>query len=106
MRFQDDDITRLNGKALRARRKAMQIIFQDPYGALDPRLSVEHIIAEPLLIHGVSAGEARQTVTRMLNLVGLPARVRERFPHEFSGGQRQRVGIARALALHPQLRGV
>ena len=101
VRFQDDDITRLNGKALRARRKAMQIIFQDPYGALDPRLSVEHIIAEPLLIHGVSAGEARQTVTRMLNLVGLPARVRERFPHEFSGGQRQRVGIARALALHP-----
>ena len=101
MLFQDDDITRLNGKALRARRKAMQIIFQDPYGALDPRLSVEHIIAEPLLIHGVSAGEARQTVTRMLNLVGLPARVRERFPHEFSGGQRQRVGIARALALHP-----
>ncbi len=99
--FQDQDITRLSGKPLRARRRAMQIIFQDPYGALDPRLSVEHIIAEPLLIHGTQSAEARRTVARMLDLVGLPARDRDRFPHEFSGGQRQRIGIARALALSP-----
>ena len=81
----------------------MQIIFQDPYGALNPRMSVEDIIMEPLLIHGARAGaETRRTVGAMLELVGLPARVRDRFPHEFSGGQRQRIGIARALVLRPR----
>jgi oligopeptide/dipeptide ABC transporter ATP-binding protein len=101
--FEGEDITRLTGKALRERRRAMQIIFQDPYGALNPRMSVEQIIAEPLEIHGAAgnAAEARQTVSRMLDLVGLPTRVRNRYPHEFSGGQRQRIGIARALALRP-----
>ena len=81
----------------------MQIIFQDPYGALNPRMSVEDIIMEPLLIHGARAGaETRGQVAAMLELVGLPPRVRDRFPHEFSGGQRQRIGIARALVLHPK----
>jgi oligopeptide/dipeptide ABC transporter ATP-binding protein len=81
----------------------MQIIFQDPYGALNPRMSVEDIIMEPLLIHGARVGaETRGRVAAMLELVGLPPRVRDRFPHEFSGGQRQRIGIARALVLHPK----
>jgi oligopeptide/dipeptide ABC transporter ATP-binding protein len=101
--FDGDDITRLNHGELREKRRAMQIIFQDPYGALNPRMSVEDIIAEPLLIHGARSGaETRREVGAMLELVGLPARVRDRFPHEFSGGQRQRIGIARALVLRPK----
>ncbi len=98
-----DDITRLNHGELSEKRRSMQIIFQDPYGALNPRMSVEDIIMEPLLIHGARAGaETRRKVGAMLELVGLPARVRDRFPHEFSGGQRQRVGIALALVLRPR----
>src|SRR5690242_17545166 len=100
IRFDGSDITKLSGGALREKRRAMQIIFQDPYGALNPRMSVEDIVAEPLHIHGERG--ARDSVAAMLNLVGLPARARERFPHEFSGGQRQRIGIARALVLHPK----
>jgi oligopeptide/dipeptide ABC transporter ATP-binding protein len=101
--FDGDDITRLNHGELREKRRAMQIIFQDPYGALNPRMSVEDIIAEPLLIHGARSGaETRREVGAVLELVGLPARVRDRFPHEFSGGQRQRIGIARALVLRPK----
>jgi oligopeptide/dipeptide ABC transporter ATP-binding protein len=101
--FDGDDITRLRPAELREKRRSMQIIFQDPYGALNPRMSVEDIITEPLLIHGARAGtETRRRVGAMLELVGLPARVRERFPHEFSGGQRQRIGIARALVLRPR----
>ena len=81
----------------------MQIIFQDPYGALNPRMSVEDIIMEPLLIHGAKPdGATRALVADMLRLVGLPQRAAKRFPHEFSGGQRQRIGIARALALKPR----
>jgi oligopeptide/dipeptide ABC transporter ATP-binding protein len=103
IRFDGADITQLGAAALREKRRGMQIIFQDPYGALNPRMSVEDIIAEPLLIHGARAGaETRAQVAAMLDLVGLPARVRDRFPHEFSGGQRQRIGIARALVLHPK----
>jgi oligopeptide/dipeptide ABC transporter ATP-binding protein len=103
IRFNGEDITALGPKELRAARKGMQIVFQDPYGALNPRMSVEDIIMEPLLIHGARADVAtRAQVTEMLGLVGLPARARERFPHEFSGGQRQRIGIARALVLHPR----
>ena len=101
--FDGTDITQLGAAALREKRRSMQIIFQDPYGALNPRMSVEDIIMEPLLIHGARAGaETRGRVAAMLELVGLPPRVRDRFPHEFSGGQRQRIGIARALVLHPK----
>ena len=101
--FDGADITSLDMKAMRSKRRAMQIIFQDPYGALNPRMSVEDIIMEPLVIHGAKADAAtRALVAHMLRLVGLPQRAASRFPHEFSGGQRQRVGIARALALKPR----
>jgi oligopeptide/dipeptide ABC transporter ATP-binding protein len=103
IRFEGTDIIQLGGAALREKRRSMQIIFQDPYGALNPRMSVEEIIMEPLLIHGARANaESRRQVAAMLELVGLPPRVCDRFPHEFSGGQRQRIGIARALVLHPK----
>ncbi|HEY0419734.1 MAG TPA: oligopeptide/dipeptide ABC transporter ATP-binding protein, partial [Acetobacteraceae bacterium] len=103
IRFDGTDITGLDSRAMREHRRSMQIIFQDPYGALNPRMSVEDIVMEPLLIHGARANAAsRAKVGAMLRLVGLPARAAERFPHEFSGGQRQRVGIARALVLNPR----
>jgi len=102
--FDGQEITGLDSRALREVRRSMQIIFQDPYGALNPRMTVEDIIMEPLLIHGAKPdAAARAKVAGMLRLVGLPARAAERFPHEFSGGQRQRVGIARALVLRPRL---
>jgi oligopeptide/dipeptide ABC transporter ATP-binding protein len=100
--FDGVDITRLDAAGLREARRSMQIIFQDPYGALNPRMSVHDIVAEPLLIHGHRGTEARRKVGAMLELVGLPGRAGERFPHEFSGGQRQRIGIARALVLRPK----
>jgi oligopeptide/dipeptide ABC transporter ATP-binding protein len=101
--FDGSDITTLKGAALREHRRAMQIIFQDPFGALNPRMSIEDIIMEPLLIHGAKHDEAtRRLVDEMLRMVGLPARARDGFPHEFSGGQRQRIGIARALVLRPR----
>ena len=82
----------------------MQIIFQDPYGSLNPRLTVEEIIAEPMVIHGERFGpDLKKRVTELLGLVGLASFHSERYPHEFSGGQRQRIGIARALALNPKL---
>ncbi|MFM8617061.1 MAG: ABC transporter ATP-binding protein, partial [Alphaproteobacteria bacterium] len=103
IRFQGQEITGLGRAAMREFRRSMQIIFQDPYGALNPRMAVEDIIAEPLVIHGAKSGtETRQQVTEMLDRVGLPRRALDRFPHEFSGGQRQRIGIARALILQPR----
>ncbi len=97
------DITTLASAQMRAKRRAMQIVFQDPYGSLNPRMRVEDLIAEPLVVHGVGNAAARaMRVRELLDLVSLPENVRGRYPHEFSGGQRQRIGIARALALQPE----
>jgi len=92
----------LGGPDLRRLRRRMQVIFQDPYGSLDPRMTVGDIVGEPLLVHGIGTrGERRETVRALLERVGLSSAYVNHYPHEFSGGQRQRVGIARALALGP-----
>lgn len=102
--FDGTDITGLKPKPLRAVRRTMQIIFQDPFGSLNPRMSVEDTVLEPLLIHGARPdGATRLRVRQMLDRVGLPDGALHRYPHEFSGGQRQRIGIARALILRPRL---
>ncbi len=101
--FNGSDVTTVRGSQLLALRRAMQIVFQDPFGSLNPRMSVGSIVMEPLLIHGARVDAAsRALVAATLEQVGLPARAARRFPHEFSGGQRQRVGIARALILRPR----
>ena len=98
------EVTSLKGRRLRQMRRRMQMIFQDPYASLNPRMTVGSIIAEPLKIYGVLARKKRQErVEELLQLVGLNPHFANRYPHEFSGGQRQRVGIARALALQPDL---
>jgi oligopeptide transport system ATP-binding protein len=98
----DVDLATLKGKQLRRMRSRMQMIFQDPYASLNPRMTVGSIVGEPLEIHGIARGkEKRERVDELLDLVGLKTYFANRYPHEFSGGQRQRVGIARALALEP-----
>ena len=100
--FKGADITKLGKPEMRALRKQMQMIFQDPYSSLNPRMTVGDIIAEPLRVHSLATGQARQERVRdLLQTVGLNPYFANRYPHEFSGGQRQRIGIARALAVHP-----
>lgn len=102
--FDGVELGKLGGDELRRMRRRMQIVFQDPFASLDPRMSVAGIVEEPLVIHGI--GDRRERVSRtaeMLDLVGISSTQMRRKPHEFSGGQRQRIGVARALVLHPEL---
>jgi oligopeptide/dipeptide ABC transporter ATP-binding protein len=104
VRFKGQDLTLMPPERMREMRKHLQVIFQDPQGALDPRMTVGRLIEEPLVIHRLgSVTERLAEVARLLETVGLPAEAASRYPHEFSGGQRQRICIARALALKPEL---
>lgn len=103
IRFRGQPVSHLRGAALRALRRRMQIVLQDPYSSLDPHLRVAAIIGQALDIHGLATGAPRsERVNELLKLVGLDARYAARYPHAFSGGQRQRIGIARALAVEPE----
>ena len=103
--FNGRDVTKMKGKTLRQQRKDMQLIFQDPYASLDPRMSAGNLIGEPMLVHNLvkKGKEYNEQVSELLRLVQLEPYMADRYPHEFSGGQRQRVGIARALATRPEL---
>jgi oligopeptide transport system ATP-binding protein len=102
VRFKGADITHVRGRKLRALRREMAMIFQDPYASLDPRQTVGDIIGEPIDVHRLAKGKERQErIRELLRVVGMNPRYADRYPHEFSGGQRQRIGIARALAVEP-----
>ncbi len=102
--FDGQDLTRMNTKQMRAMRREMQVIFQDPYSSLNPRMTAGNIIGEPLVVHGLVHGKAeyRERVAELLVNVGLNPYMADRFPHEFSGGQRQRIGVARSLSVSPK----
>ncbi|MFI2201464.1 ABC transporter ATP-binding protein [Streptomyces sp. NPDC020192] len=105
IRFKGEDITRLSGRALKAVRRNIQMVFQDPYTSLNPRMTVGDIVGEPYDIHPEAAprGDRRRAVQELLDVVGLNPEYVNRYPHQFSGGQRQRIGIARGLALRPEI---
>ena len=102
--FEGRDLCAMKGRVLRGMRRQMQVIFQDPYSSLNPRMTAGNIIGEPLVVHGLSKNrrQYRERVAELLSIVGLNPYMSDRFPHEFSGGQRQRIGVARALAVNPQ----
>jgi len=103
IRFEGMDITKIDNKQMAKLRPKMQIVFQDPYASLNPRMTIKDIVGEPMFVNGIARGlELRQRVLELLLMVGLSEDHMNRFPHEFSGGQRQRIGIARALSLNPE----
>ena len=103
VRFEGQDITHLSARLMREKRQRMQMVFQDPYGSLDPRMSVDKLVSEPLVVHNIPHAQRQEKMHAALKQVGLDPLLAHRYPHEFSGGQRQRIGIARAMVLDPSL---